>query len=558
MIISDPVTEYAARVLDGEIAAGPYVIWACERHFRDLERDDIFLDRDAIALHLDFFGILRHWKGSFAGKPIELEPWQKFIQGSIFGWKRSADGLRRFRESYVEIPRKNGKTTIGGGTAIYGLALDGEQGGEIYAVATKRDQAKILWKDSKMMILNSPHLSRRIDCLVNNISMPLTASKFEPLGRDSKSLDGLNPHLALCDELHAWEDRLLWSQVEDAMGARDQPLIYSITTAGTNPESLCFEKHEHCVDVLDPDVVDYDDDTTFIYIATVGDREDLGNPLEWAKANPNLGVSKSVEYMQTQYRKACQMPSRMVDFEIKQLNIWSNAADRWLDLERWNAAIDEDLRLEDFEGQECLLGLDLAEVNDMSALIALFPGEDDVWRCFSWFWCPEEDILRRAEVDKVPYKLWQRQGHLCATPGSGTDFDFIEAQVRDLIERLDAKELIYDRWKSQSIVQNLDRDEVIDCVGYGQGYRDASPALKEIERRLINGRIKFAKNPILSWNASNATIIRDPGGNIKLSKKMVRKRIDGLAALANAVGGARTETDEAEVSDYGGGGIVSL
>lgn len=558
MSLPDPVTDYARGVLEGEIVAGPYVIWACERHMRDLDRDDIYFDLEAVALHLDFFSLLKHWKGrQWAGTPIRLEPWQQFIQGSIFGWKRREDGYRRFREAYVEIPRKNGKTTIGGGTAIFGLALDGEPGAEIYAVATKRDQAKILWNDAKKMIQKSAHLSKRINCYVSNISMPSTDSKFEPLGRDSKTLDGLNPHMGMIDELHAWEDSLLWSQVEDAMGSRDQPLIYSITTAGTNPESICMEKHEHAISVLDPAEEDYDEDELFAYMAAVSDKKAIDDPLQWAMANPNLGVSKSVDYMRRQYEKAVKLPSRMTDFLVKQLNIWSHAAEVWLNKEQWDRARDDSLELDMFTAEKCYLGVDLAEVNDMSALVALFPCDDGVWRCFVWYWCPEEDILGRSKMDKVPYPQWERQGYLVKTPGEATDFDFIEAQVRTLIEQLNVKELLYDRWKSASVIQNLDRDEVVTCVPYGQGYKDASPALKEIERRLLNRSIRFAKNPILSWNASNAVIARDPSGNIKLLKKSVRKRIDGLSALANAVGGALLDNDE-ESSEYQGMGVIDL
>lgn len=558
MSLPDPVTRYAEAVLAGEVVAGPYVIWACERHFRDLERDDIYLDLDAVAVHLDFFKLLKHWKGRWSGRPITLEPWQQFIQGSIFGWKRRADGLRRFRESDVFVGRKNGKTTMGAGTGLYGLSLDGEQGAEIYGAATKRDQAKIVWEDARMMVKRSPWLSKRINCYTSNISMPSMASKFEPLSRDTKSLDGLNVHIAIADEVHAWEDRLMWSQLEDSMGAREQPLIYMITTMGSNPESICYEKYEHAINVLDPAMDEYFDDTLFIYLATVADRTATDDPIQWAMANPNLGISKSLEYMEQQFAKAQQLPTRMVDFEIKHLNIWAHAADRWLNLDLWKRAEDADLRIADFEGQSCYLGLDLAEVNDMSALVALFPGEDGVWRYFTWFWCPAEDILKRSRADKVPYEQWERSGHLTATPGSATDFDFIEAEIRQLIERFDVKEFAFDRWKSAGLVQNLMRDEVVTCVPYGQGYKDASPALKEVERRLLSEKLRHAKSPILSWNAANAETARDPSGNIKLVKKSYRKRIDGLAALANAIGVALINNEDGGPSVYEDRGVIEL
>lgn len=555
----DPVSLYAEKVLAGEVIAGPYVIWACERHFRDLQRDDIYLDLEEVSVHLDFFKLLKHWKGRWSGQAIELEAWQMFIQGSIFGWKRRIDGMRRFRESYVEIPRKNGKSTIAGGTGIYGLALDGEQGAEIYAVATKRDQAKIVWNDARMMIQKSPALSKRINCYVGNISMASTASKFEPLGRDSKTIDGLNTHMGLIDELHAWEDRLLWSQVEDSMGSRDQPLIYVITTAGVNPESLCFEKHEHAINVLDPAMEDYDDDTLFVYLATVADKDAIEDPIQWAMANPNLGVSKSLEYMETQYRKACQLPGRMVDFQVKHLNIWSHAAERWLDLAPWTAAQDATLRIEDFTDAKCYLGLDLAEKNDLSAKCDLFIPGDGNWYVFFKYWCPEQDILTRAKYDKVPYDRWVRGEHLIATPGNATDFEFIEEQIRDDVERFEVAELLYDKWKSHLIVQNLLRDEVVTAVAFYQNAEGMHPALKEIERRLLNGTLKVCPNPVTTWCASNAEVIVNAKGLIRLNKKTARKRIDGMAALANAVGGAILNREsENGPSVYEDRGIIEL
>ena len=369
------------------------MIHACERHIRDMHRDDIYLDLGIVHRHVNFFKVLKHYKGrGFAGKAIDLSLWQIFIQGSVFGWRRKLDGLRRFNESYVEVPRKNGKSTIAAGTGIYGMTLDGEPGAEIYAVATKKDQAKIVWNDAKAMIEKSPSLSKRINCYIANISMPSTNSKFEPLGRDSKTHDGLNPSMGIVDELHAWEDRLMWDQIEDAMGSRDQGLIYTITTAGTNPESFCYEKHEHAINVLDPGKEDYVDDTLFVYIATVSDEEAIDDPLQWAMANPNLGISKNLTYMEDQCRKSEFFPSRITAFKVKQLNIWCNAARAWIDFAKWKKAMDSSLKVENFYNQECYLGLDLAEVNDMSALVALFPCSDGIWRIFVWYWCPKKTL----------------------------------------------------------------------------------------------------------------------------------------------------------------------
>jgi len=262
--------------------------------------------------------------------------------------------------------------------------------------------------------------------------------------------------------------------------------------------------------------------------------------------------------METKCAQAIQQPSRMTSFMVKQLNVWSNAAERWIDSVRWKAAEDKSLRIEDFYGQKCWLGLDLAEVNDLSALVAIFPGADGVWRVFCWFWCPADDILKREKSDKVPYSRWEKMGALRSTPGSATDFDFIEVEVVELVEKFDVQELDYDRWKSAYLVQNLTRDEICQCVPYGQGYKDASPALKEIERRLLNGKMRICPNPVMSWCASNAEVVRDPADNIKLNKRTARKRIDGISALMNAAGGAMLRKEEDGPSVYEDRGILEV
>ena len=555
--MNDPVTDYALRVLDGKLPAGPYVIWACERHLRDLEREDIFLDLEEVQRRVGFFKLLKHYKDPFYGAPFELSPWQVFRVGSVYGWKRRSDGLRRFRTAYTEIPRKNGKTTEMAGVGLSGMVLDGERGAEVYSVATKRDQAKIVWQDATKMAQATPELNKRLRFFVSAIVFEKMSARFMPLGRDSKSLDGLNPYLGLYDEFHAWRDRELRGKIRQGMGSRQQPLEWIVTTAGVDTETLAFELRGHALNVLNPELEDFDDDTLFAYIACPFPDDDPGDPATWWRANPNLEVSKSLKYLEGLWSTARMIPSEMADFLTYQLNIWGQSSERWLDLKRVKDA-EVEMELSELAAWPCYAGLDLAEVGDLSAKCDLFIAPDGVWYALFKFWCPEDDILKRSQLDKVPYSQWVRQGYLTSTPGNATDFDFIEAEVRASAEALEVKELLYDRWKSQTIVQNLERDAVVTTVPYGQGYKDQSPALKEIERRFLNGTLKFIKNPVFSWCCSNAEVMRDPAGNIKLTKKDPRKRIDGLAALANAVGGALLNKEEAGPSVYEDRGIIEL
>lgn len=556
--MNDPVTEYASKVLEGDIPAGPYVIWACERHFRDLERDDIWLDLEEVRRRVNFFKLLKHWKGKgFAGTQFLLSPWQIFRIGSAFGWRRRNTGLRRFTEVYTEVPRKNGKTTEAAGIGLMGMLLDNEPGAEVYAVATKRDQAKIVWNDAKQMAAASPPLAKRINGYVSNLSCISAASKFEPLGRDSKTLDGLNPYYVVYDEYHAYRDPNLRAVIQNGLGSRDDPLEWVITTAGTDPDTVCYELHEHAVRMLDPELPDFDDDELFAYIACPFPDDDPGSPETWQRANPNLNGAKKIAYMERQWKRATQRPSERNEFLIKQLNIWTEAADAWLPFDKVKAAMAAAVDPATLLGRPCFAGLDLAQVNDLSALALVFPFEEtDAWPVLMYYWCPQNDIRNRAKNDKVPYDLWAREGHLTPTPGNATDYNYIEAAIKKIADQYELRELLYDRWQAHQLITNLTNDG-LTTVPYGQGYKDASPALNEIERRLISGQLALPDNPVLRWNATNAQVIRDPAGNIKLNKKDPRKRIDGIAALANAIGGARIHTEET-VSVYEGRGLLEL
>lgn len=556
--MTDPVTDYAAKVLEGDIPAGPYVVWACERHFRDLERDDIYLDLAEVQRRIAFFPLLKHWKGEFAGKEFHLSAWQQFRIGSFFGWMRHSTRRRRFVEAYTEIPRKNGKTTEAAGIGLSGMLLDGEMGSEVYAVATKRDQAKIVWEDAKMMVKSTPALSKRIRAYVSNLNCLQMASKFEALGRDSKTLDGLNPYYVLYDEFHAYRDPYLRTVMQNGMGSRKDPVEWIITTAGNETETMCYELREHALNVLDPEQPDFDDDTLFAYVACPYADDDPGSPATWATANPNLGISKSVDFLQRRWDRACQVQSEMNEFLSKQLNIWTSSVESWLRMAAWEACDIGSVDLDAVAGRKCYAGLDLAAVNDLSALAMIYPDTDaGHWDVRMRFWCPQENIRDRARFDKVPYDLWAKQGHITPTPGKTTDYAFIEHAILEAHAETPIEALLYDRWNANQLIRNLEAAG-INCVACGQGYQTQSPALREIERRVTGQSINHGGHPILRWNANNAQVIRDPADNIKLNKKDPRKRIDGIAALANAAFGIISDEGDDGPSVYEDRGIIEL
>lgn len=533
--MDDPVTDYALKVLDGTLPAGPYVIWACERHMVDLQREDIYLDLKAVHRWIGFFARLKHYKGKFYGRPVELSLWQIFRVGSVMGWKWRETGKRRYRVSFNKVPRKNGKTTEMAGIGTGGLVIDDEPGAEIYSVATRRDQARIVFDDGQAMIGMSHALRKRLKCYKTSIVYHRFASKWIPVSRDSKGMDGFNPHFGLYDEFAQWTDWELRGKFRQGMGSREQPLEWIITTEGVEVESPCCELTDHAVRVLDPEQTDFKDDTLFAYLACPFKEDDPGSVETWARANPNLGVSKSVKDMADLWTTAQSIRTDMTDFLTYQLNVLVGSTDAWLDVSKWRECGKEPVDADALIGQRCYAGLDLALVNDLSALLLVFPDIEPM-PVLAYFWCPEEDIRKRSKDDKVPYDQWARDGYITATPGNATDFAFIKSKILEVCGRYDVRELLYDRALAQPMVQELIEEEV-NCVGYGQGYLSQNNSLREIERRVTSGGLSHGGHPILDWNATNARVMRDPANGIKLYKKDPRKRIDGLAALSNAFGG---------------------
>ncbi len=332
------VTEYAEQVIKGKIPAGELVILACERHLRDLKTAKmrgLYFSEAAADHAIDFFRFLRHSKGEWAGCELALESWQRFIVGSLFGWF-GADGTRRFRTAYDEVPRKNGKSTLAAGIALYLFAADGEPGPEVYSAATKRAQARIVWNEAASMVKASPFLQKRIGVYPGKGNMTITANRamFEPLGADADTLDGLNIHGAIVDELHAHKKRGMWDVLETATGSRRQSLIFGITTAGFDRNSICWEQREYAERVL-RNVIE--DDTYFAYIATIDPGDDWQDEQTWAKANPNLGISVKINDLRRKALKAKEMPAAQNAFMRLHLNIWTSQYARWMSMDVWDA-----------------------------------------------------------------------------------------------------------------------------------------------------------------------------------------------------------------------------
>ena len=555
------VDQYMDDVLSGAIPACRWVKLACERHLRDLEigeKRGLVFDPRAAQLPISFFGLLKHSKGEWAGQTVVLEPWQHFVLWVLFGWKKWSDRqlVRRFNISYLEVARKNGKSTLAAGVGLYLMVADGEPGAEVYSAATKKDQARITHSEATRMVKSSPELRKRLTVFRDNIHIKDTASKFEPLGRDTDSMDGLNIHAAIIDELHAHKTRDMVDVLETAQGARRQPLQFEITTAGFDRESICYQHHEFTEKVLEGTVDEGEADSWFGIIFTI-DKEDLEKNWEksdiWVKSNPNLGVSKKLAYMIDQAAKAKEMPSKLNAFLRLDLDVWTQSETKWVPLEHWlqcGKMVDQ----VGLRGRTMYGGLDLSSTTDISALILVAPpqSEDDEMQVLCRFWIPEESMHTRSHRDRVPYEAWVRQGYITATPGNVIDYDYILSQIDEDAQIYDLKEIAFDRWGATRIVQSID-EMGLTCVQFGQGFASMSPPMKELEKIILGHKLAHGNNPVLTWMADNLVAAVDPAGNIKPDKAKSIEKIDGMVALIMALDRAiRNESDSGSVYDERG------
>ena len=509
-----------------------YVRLAQERQERDLKKlpgKGYTYDEKAAARVTHFIeGYCKHWKGEWAGQPLHLGDWQsQDILNPIFGW-RKPDGTRRYRYAYVEIPRKNGKSTMAAGVGLYLTIADNEPGAEVYCSATKKDQAKIVFNDAKEMLRQSPRLQRWAGQFKNNIHCRRLKSKFEPLGADKDTLDGLNTHGNIVDELHAHKTRGLLDVLVTSTGARRQPLSFYITTAGLYvPTSVGWQEHEYAEKVLDGSV---DDDSYFAYIAHAEKDSDYGDPAIWKAASPNYGVSVKEDYLQGLWKKAQEQPGFFNSFLRYHLNIWTEQVERVIDMDDW-AACEADFSAADLRGQECFAGLDLSSKTDITALVLLFPKAN---RFLWFFWVPQDNILKRAQKDRVPYDAWVRDGWLRATPGPVVDYDVIERDILGIADTFKIKEIAFDEFNATQMATHL-IGHGFTMVEYRQSFGRLSEATKELLKMIKGKEAEFKKHPVARWMASNLALAENSYGDIRPDRKKSTEKIDGIAGAVMAL-----------------------
>lgn len=477
-----------------------------------------------------FIQNLKHTKGKWDGKPFLLLPWQEQIVRDIFGIVRP-DGKRQFRSAYIEIPKKNGKSELAAAIALYLLYGDGEASAEVYGCANDRNQASIVFDVAKRMVEKSPALLRRskIAAATKRIVNYRNAGFYQVLSAETGTKHGLNISGLVFDEIHAQPNRKLYDVMTKGSGdAREQPLFFIITTAGTDKESICYELHTKALDIMNGRKIDH---SFYPVIYGLSDEDDWNDERNWYKANPSLGYTISIDRVRDAYKDALDNPAEENVFKQLRLNIWTNSAVAWIPdhiYERGNLKID----FSALEGRDCYAGLDLSSTSDITAFVLVFPprSESEKYIVLPFFWLPEETLELRCRRDHVLYDVWQRQGYINTTEGNVIHYGFIERFIERLGEKYHIIEIAYDRWNATQMVQNLE-DMGFTMVPFGQGFKDMSPPSKELYKLLMEGNINHGGNPVLKWMAQNVVMRQDPAGNIKPDKERSVEKIDGIVAL---------------------------
>ncbi|MBK7815031.1 MAG: terminase large subunit [Rhodocyclaceae bacterium] len=549
----DPVTTYARQVVAGKIIAGPHVRDACRRHLKDLEEGPargIFFDIGAAKRAIGFFSdVLRLNGGEYEGLPYDLLLWQRFISGSLFGWK-GPDGYRRFRSAYVETGKGSGKSPLAAGIGLYGLMADGEARAEVYAAATKKDQAMILFRDAVAMRDLSPDLALR---LVKsgvgenawNLAYHQTGSFFRPISADDGQ-SGPRPHIALLDEVHEHRTGQVVEMLRAGTKSRRQALMFMITNSGVSKTSVCWEYHDYGAKVAAGQI---EDDSFFSYICALDEGDEPFKDEDcWHKANPSLHDGlPGVKYLREQVREARGMPGK--ESIVRRLNFcqWVEAEAPWIGSDVWFSAQDKGFDADQLYGRRCWGGLDLSSTQDLTAMALLFePSDaDPQWRLVVHFWLPNDGLHDKADRDRVPYIVWRDAGYLHTTPGRAIDLLYVATQAAEIASLYDLQSIGYDRWQIEGFKQLLGREGIsLPLEPFGQGFKDMSPALNEFERLLISGHLRHGGNPVMTWCAANAVTVSDPAGNRKVSKEKATGRIDGIVAAIMAAGGAAVGHEE--------------
>ena len=486
-------------------------------------------DAEAAQRAVDFFpAVLTHTDDSpstRAGAPFHLQPWQRDFVATLFGWKRP-DGTRRYTETLGAVPRKNGKSCLYSGLALYGLSAEGKVGAQIYSAAMDRDQASAIYRMASRMVMQSRPLMKRLHCIdsTKRIVFRDTGSFYNALSGDANTGHSKKPYFVLFDELHTQRTRALYDNLQTGMGSTINRLFASITTAGWERHSICFEVWQRARRIRDNHGAD---DPYFLpMIYELGDADDWNDEAVWHKCNPNLGVSISLDFLREEYAKAKQSPAFENTFRNLYLNQWVEQAIRWLPMDAWDEAGDE---LPSLENEPCWCGLDMSATTDLTCFSMVFRLPDDSFAVLPHFFIPEDTARLKEQQDRVPYRQWAQQGFVTLTPGNQVDHACVVRKIVELGKTYNIQQIAADRWGLLPLLGPL-QSEGFEIVEFGQGFASMSGPSKELEKLVLARKLRHGGNPVLRWNATNVAIQRDAAENIKPVKDKSTGRIDGIVA----------------------------
>ena len=526
--MNKPYYQYAVDVVEGKVVCCENIKLACKRFLSDLEREDLEFREDVADRAIDFIGILKHFAGKSSGQPFILEPWQQFIVANIIGfyWKDSGD--RRYTSSYIEVSRKNGKTALAAALCMYFLIADGEDGAEVDLAANSKEQAKIAFNFCSNFAKQLDPSAKLLKAYRDSILLNANDSKLKVFAADDSKLDGFNASFGLVDEYHSAKNSKVRDVIKSSMGMRQNPHLCTITTAGFDKTLPCYKLRTTAIEILNGLK---GDDSMFIAIYSLDDEDDWTDEDTWVKCTPNLDVTVTKKYIKEQVKSAINNPSEEVGVKTKTLNLWCDSVSVWLP-ESYIVRNSKRIKLEDFSGCSCFVGVDLAATSDLTAVSYLIE-QDGTYYFKTDYYLPESAL--KEKPDRELYKQWKQMGLLKITEGNVTDYDYITNDLMKASEIVNLQAVGYDKynatqWAIHSTELGLPLEE------YPQTLGNFNKPTRELERLILSGKAVIDNNEINRWCFKNVTLKSDHNGNVKPNKDVKAKKIDGVIAMIQALG----------------------
>ena len=519
---------YVEDVLNGKIVVGELIKLACQRFKDDLQRQDIYFNESVVDKAINFIGTLKHFMGKSSGKHFKLENWQQFIIANIVGWYWKDGNTRRFTSSYIEVSRKNGKTALAAALCLYYLIADGEDGAEVDLAANSKEQAKIAFEFCSSFSKQLDPKGKYLKPYRDNVQFALNNSKLKVFAADDSKLDGFNASFGLIDEYHAAKNSKVRDVIKSSMGMRNNPHLCTITTAGFEKTLPCYKLRSTSIEILNKLKTD---DSMFIAIYSLDDKDDWTDKDNWVKCTPNLNVTVTSKYIKEQVQSAINNPSEEVGVKTKTLNLWCDVADVWLP-ESYIVRASKDIHLEDFRDCECYIGVDLSATSDLTAVSYLIE-KDNIYYFKTDYYLPESALVDKP--DRETYKIWKQQGLITITAGNVTDYDYITNDIVAASNILNIQKIGYDKWNATQWA--IHATEIgLPLEEYPQTMGNFNRPTKELERLILSGNTVIDNNEITRWCFRNVELKSDYNGNVKPNKGIKSKKIDGVIAIIQALG----------------------